>query len=89
MCTKSYRWISYSFIKNMKKTSGELVAQSVKHLTLDFGSGHDLRVVSLSSMVVFVRGDSLPHSTPALLAQARVHSLTVSLKKKFFVLNRL
>ena len=24
------------------------MAQSVKHLTLDFGSGHDLRVVKLS-----------------------------------------
>ena len=26
------------------------LAQSVKHLTLDFGSGHDLRIVGLSPM---------------------------------------
>ena len=26
------------------RTQGHLVAQSVKHLTLDFSSGHDLRV---------------------------------------------
>ena len=27
------------------------MAQLVKHLTLDFGSGHDLRVVRLSSVL--------------------------------------
>lgn len=32
------------FIKNTKEW-GTWVAQLVKHLTLDFGSGHDLRVV--------------------------------------------
>ena len=32
------------------------VAQSVNHLTLDFGSGHDLRVMRLSPAVVFVLG---------------------------------
>ena len=31
------------------RTQGHLVAQSVKHLTLDFSSGHDLRVLRLSS----------------------------------------
>ena len=30
------------------RTQGHLVAQSVKHLTLDFSSGHDLRAVRLS-----------------------------------------
>ena len=31
-----------------------LVAQSTKHLTLDFGSGHDLRVVRSSPLLGFV-----------------------------------
>ena len=30
------------------RTQEHLVAQSVKHLTLDFSWGHDLRVMSLS-----------------------------------------
>ena len=30
---------------------GGRMAQLVKHLTLDFGSGHDLRVVSVSPML--------------------------------------
>ena len=30
------------------RPGGSVVAQSVKHLTLDFGSGHDLRVVRSS-----------------------------------------
>lgn len=33
---------------------GTWVAQRVKHLTLDFGSGHDLRVVSSSPALGFM-----------------------------------
>ena len=32
------------------QTQGAWVAQSIKHLTLDLGSGHDLTVVRLSPM---------------------------------------
>ena len=39
----------------LSKTSrGAWVAQLVKHLTLDLGSGHDLRVVGLSLATGFV-----------------------------------
>ena len=38
-----------STFKN-KKMRGAWVAQSVEHLTLDFGSGHDLRVVRSSPL---------------------------------------
>ena len=34
---------------------GCLVAQMIKHLSLDFGSGHDLRFVRLSSMLSSVQ----------------------------------
>ena len=34
--------------RNFNSTLAVRVAQSVKHLSLDFGSGHDLRVVRLS-----------------------------------------
>ena len=34
-----------------KSLGGAWVAQSVKHLALDFGSGHDLRVVRLSPVL--------------------------------------
>ena len=49
---------------------GCLVAQSVKHLTLDFSSGHDLRVVKSSSALgsVFFPSPSalLPTFSPSL-----------------------
>ena len=35
---------------------GAWVAHSVKHLALDFSSGHDLMVLKLSSMLGFVLG---------------------------------
>ena len=35
---------------NTSPCKGTWVAQSVKHLTLDFGSGHDLRAMRLSHM---------------------------------------
>ena len=57
---------------------GAWAAQSVKHLTLDFCSGHDLRVVGLTPTSGFMDPayDSLSPSTPPPLA------LTLSLKKK-------
>ena len=62
-------------------TVGLLVAQSVKHLTLDFGSGHDLIVCGLEphpglcAESVEPAWDSLSPSLPLL------HSHTLSQKK--------
>ena len=38
---------------------GSLVAQSAKHLTLNFGSGHDLRIVRLRPMLGSMLGVEL------------------------------
>ena len=71
-------------------TWGAWVAQSVKHLTLDFGSGHDLRVVRFSPELgsrltprwawSLLKILSLPLLLP--LPPARVHTHSLSLKKK-------
>ena len=39
--------------KEEKRFRGTWVAQLVKHLTLDFGSGHDPRALGLSSGIRF------------------------------------
>ena len=62
---------------------GAWVAQSVKHLTLDLSSGHDLRVVRSSPGLGSVLSmepayDSLPLSAPLPL----MHALSLSLKKE-------
>ena len=41
------KWFVFIVLKKSKKRSSWL-AQLVKHLTLDFGSGHDLRVMRSS-----------------------------------------
>ena len=57
-----FLWFSFVFtlrfsnsreVHNKKwvKFRGAWAAQSVEHLTLDFGSGHDLRVVRLSPVL--------------------------------------
>ena len=59
----------FLFVYIWNKKRGALVAYSVKHLTLDLGSGHDLRVVRLSSVMGSALGvesawDSLSLSLP-------------------------
>ena len=66
---------------------GRLVAQLVKRPTLDFGSGHDLRIMRLSPALssVFSRmsaRDSLSPSAPPL--HAHMQSLSLSNKQIFF-----
>ena len=57
------------------------MAQLVKHVTLDFGSGHDLRVVRLSSALGSAEcGSCLGFSL--LLPLPHSGSLSLSLKKK-------
>ena len=46
----------HSYFLNNWKKEGARVAQSVKRLTLDFGSGHDLTVVRSSPMLGSVLG---------------------------------
>ena len=46
---KSWDWGSRGLIKS-KNFKGAWVAQLVKHPTLDFSSGHDLRVLRWSPM---------------------------------------
>ena len=56
--------VSYILVKQQELaflSRGAWVAQSVKHLTLDFGLGHDLRVVGSSHPE---RGASLRFSLP-------------------------
>ena len=70
---------------------GSWIAQSVEPLTLNFSSGHNLRVVRLSPLLgSTLSGDSawdslslpLPLPRPALSASAHTHTLSLSLKKK-------
>ena len=66
---------------------GRLVAQLVKRPTLDFGSGHDLRVMrlspTLSSMLSRMSTqDSLSPSAPPL--HAHMQSLSFSQINKYF-----
>ena len=54
------------------------VARSVKHQTLDFGSGHDLRVVGLSP----ASGSMLSVSLLGILSPPPLSSLALSLPQK-------
>ena len=73
-------------------TWGAWVAQSVKHLTLDFGSGHDLSVVRFSPELgsrltprwawSLLKILSLPLLLPLPPAHVRAHSHYLSQKKK-------
>lgn len=56
---------------------GAGVAQLEKHLTLDFGSGYDLRVVGSSPMP----GSSLSGSSRSLLLSLSVRSFSLSGKE--------
>ena len=47
---------------------------SVKHLTLDFGSGHDLTVLEMSSL-------SPSLSAPPPIARSTMHSLSLKINK--------
>ena len=63
------------------------VAQSLKCPALDFGSGHDLTVVSLSPMSGSVLGvdlawDSLSLSAPPSCMHTHVPSFSQKIKKK-------
>ena len=60
---------------------GAWMAQSVKHWTLDFGSGHDLRVVE-SSPCVEPAWDSLSLS----LCPIPIHVLAVSLSVSIMIM---
>ena len=64
---------------------GTWVAQSVESLTLDFISGHDLRIVRLSpgphGVWSLIETLSLPLSFP-LFAHACTHVLSLSERKK-------
>ena len=61
---------------------GAWVVQSVEHLTLDYGSGLDLMVVTSSPASGSVLGIlSLPLSSPPLL----VLSLSLKINKHFFL----
>ena len=69
-------------------SAGAWVGQSVKRLTLDFGSGHDLKAMSMSiglhtehgACLGFSQSPSL--SAPPLLTHARSLSLSLSLSLK-------
>ena len=50
------KWVKYDLFPQVIMERGARVAQSVKCLTLGFGSGHDLRVVSLNSHIRFALG---------------------------------
>ena len=56
---------------------GTWVAQLVKHLTLDFGSSHDLRVLRSSSMWGLPL--SMESANPSLSVPTPPHSLGLSL----------
>jgi len=57
------------------------VAQSVKHLTLDLGSGHDLRVlVSSPTSGSVLSGESACDLSPSPSALPPGHALSLSLK---------
>jgi len=65
-------------IKKMWYIGGTWVAQSVNHLTLDFGSGRDLRVMGLSPTLGSVlSGESAYPSPPA-------HAFSLSKINNFF-----
>ena len=67
-----------------RQKRGAWVAQPVKHPTLDFGSGHDLRVrgfepsVGLCADSVEPAWDSLPLPAPPLLMCSLTHMLSLS-----------
>ena len=63
----------------MLKCRGTWVAQLVKRLDLDFGSGHDLRVVRLSPMLGSTL-DGEPPSPLPLPLPSPAHALSLSLK---------
>ena len=58
------------------------VAQSVEHLTLDFCSGHDPRVVGSSPMSGSVLNVELARDPSLLPSAPLVHSLSLSLSHK-------
>ena len=66
-----------SKIKSTVDSWGACVAQLVKRLTLDFSSGHDLRVVRLSP-ISLARSTSAPHPLHFLLSL----SLSLSQERK-------
>ena len=70
------------------------MAQSLKHLTLDFGSGHDLKVLELSpTLGSALSGESAlgslsfshSHCTHAHVLSLSLSQLNQNLKKKFIV----
>ena len=71
---------------NVDISWGTWVAQLVKHPTLDFGSGHDLRVMRLSRVSGSVLGvepayDFLSPFPSAPPCPAHMHTYVPSLKK--------
>ena len=65
---------------------GRLGAQSMKHRSLDFGSGHDLTVhefePSVELLAVIAEPASDPLSTSLCPSPARVRALSLSLSQK-------
>ena len=61
-------------MSEVQKTGAAWVAQMVKHLTLDFGSGHELRVPGLSPTL----GSMLSRESAALLFSPSALPLALS-----------
>ena len=74
-CISKNYWL---FIYTRDTSRGTWVARSVKHLTLGFGSGHDLRVMGSSSMLGFVlSGESAWQFSPPVPPPTRTSPLSV------------
>ena len=61
-----------------EKSWGNWVAQSVEHPTLDFGSGHDLRVLRLSLPLLLLSSESTcpsPSIPPLALSLKQINKI--------------
>ena len=67
-----------------KQGWGVWVGQSIKHPTLDFGSGHDLTVGEMKPCVGFCTGSTEPtwDSLSSSFSSSSLHVLSVSQNKK-------
>ena len=80
---RSYHRDKYSAVVHSKyQFKGAWVAQLVKHLTLDFGSGHDLAVSEFKPFIGLCTDSTQPACNSLSLCPSPTGSLYLCLSKK-------